>query len=143
MAGDWIVWDKGLLHKPEIAAIAHQVKLDPRIVCTLCMLTWEWADSETADGMIVAVTQPSVTFALLDALVAVTGFASAMELVGWLVVDGNSVTFPKFDRHPRPNAMARSRTTSVFRAAIVTHLLVLAMVISFLPAAPASAKSRE
>jgi len=47
----------------------------------------------------------------IDRHVGVAGFGSAMQEVGWLLVDDNGVLFPNFDRHNGTSAKSRALTT--------------------------------
>ena len=51
-----------------------------------------------------------LTPAFIDRLTSKRGFAAAMEAVGWLVVDGEFLTFPGFSRHNGTTAKERAMT---------------------------------
>lgn len=95
MAGDWVVWTKGLSRKREVLAIAEATGLDRRQVAALLMEFWEWADGETSDGLL-----PGLTIRSLSALHAdvLPQFFHAMSAVGWVIEETAGVRLPHFDR---------------------------------------------
>lgn len=104
MAGDWIAWEKGLPLKREVMAIANKLGLDRRVVACLCMETWSWADSETADGCI-----PGIEPTCIDDVVGIVGFGQAMMDVGWILTDAQGLIFPNWDRKNSKSAKRRLR----------------------------------
>lgn len=105
MAGDWIVWTKGLTRKREIMAIARQLQIDRRVAACLCMEVWEWADAETADGNVHGVTKDDI-----DRFTGVTGLAQAMTDTGWLIEEAGGLRFPNWDRYNTRTAKNRLQT---------------------------------
>lgn len=105
MAGDWMKVEKVTPDKPEIDAIAARLDIDPDAVFGKCFRVWRWFDDHTVDG-----NAPSVTASLLDRRIGVAGFAEALQAVGWLVVTGEGVTLPRFDRHCGETAKQRGLT---------------------------------
>lgn len=103
MAGDWIKFQKDTPDKPEVLAIAGRLGIDPDAVVGKLVRIWSWFDTHTIDGNAV-----SVTFALLDRLACVTGFAEQMALVGWLEQDGHILHLPNFDYHNGETAKKRA-----------------------------------
>lgn len=104
MAGDWIKWVKGLSRRAEVLEMARALKTDRRIVACACMELWEWADTETQDGHI-----KGATSAFIDGLVALPGFASAIEAVGWLRSTEQGITLTRWDRHNGASAKKRAQ----------------------------------
>jgi hypothetical protein len=97
MAGDFIRWQKGLVRKPEVAQIARATGLDAFSVAARCMAVWEWADEVTTTGVVDGATREHI-----DMLAAHVGFCKAMEECrphAWIMVDGDGVTFPNYDRY--------------------------------------------
>jgi hypothetical protein len=106
MAGDWLKMDSSTPDKPEVLAITARMGWDdPDLTVGKLFRVWRWFDQQTVDG-----NAPGVTSALLDRIAGVTGFADAMRLVGWLVVDEGGLSLPKFDRHNGATAKARAQT---------------------------------
>ena len=106
MAGDWIKWTVGLTRKPEVLGLARKLGLDRRTAAGCLMEVWEWADQISCDGHADYVTPEDI-----DRHVGVAGFGSAMQEVGWLLVDDNGVLFPNFERHNGTSAKSRALTT--------------------------------
>lgn len=86
--------------------MAARLGIECDAVAGKLLRVWVWAGRNcTADG------NTSVTVrALLDRLAGVTGFCDAMQDAGWLVVSGETMTFPKFDRHCSQSAKDRADT---------------------------------
>ena len=105
MAGDWIKVDHGLSQKPEVMAIAATLGISRRETVGTLLDVWSWFDAHTENG-----NARSVTPALLNDAISVTGFAEAMQAVGWLSVNDEGITMPKFDRHNSKSAKARALT---------------------------------
>lgn len=103
MAGDWIKLAHTTPDKPEVFQMADSLGIDPDAVIGKLIRVWIWADQQTRDG-----NAPSVTPALLDRLAAVTGFAGAMEHVGWLETTESGVRFVNFERHNGSPSKARA-----------------------------------
>lgn len=105
MAGDWIKMRVDLREDPDVISIATATDLDEDAVVGKLHRVWSWADQQTADG-----NAHSVTRAWLDRYVGVTGFASAMEKVGWLLVTDGGIQIPDFDAHNSESAKRRALT---------------------------------
>jgi len=105
MAGFWIKFDTSTPDKPEVWAIAEQLSMDPDAVVGKLLRVWAWFDDHTEKG-----NAPSVTKALLDRRVGVSGFCSAMVSAGWLVESDGVLTIPNFDRHNGATAKSRGLT---------------------------------
>lgn len=101
----WIKFDSATPDKPEVWQIASALGIDPDAVVGKLMRVWIWFDSHTENG-----NAPSVTKALLDRLVGVTGFCDAMMSAGWLSDDGSTVSLPNFDAHNGETAKKRALT---------------------------------
>ena len=107
MAGDWLKFDSNTPEKPEVLAITIALGFDdPDLTVGKLLKVWRWFDQHTVDG-----NAPTVTAALLDRLIGVTGITSAMANVGWLIVnDDGGITLPNFDRHNGKTAKERALT---------------------------------
>ena len=103
MAGDWIKLQKDTPDKPEVLAIAARINLDPDAVVGKLVRIWSWFDTHTVDGNAL-----SVTYALLDRLAGITGFAEQMAFVGWLNQDGHILSLPNFEYHNGETAKKRA-----------------------------------
>ena len=57
---DWIAWQKGLCTKPEIIQIARKLQVSRFEAAAMCMVVWEWADTQTSDGFVCGVTASEV-----------------------------------------------------------------------------------
>ena len=66
---------------------------------------WSWADQHLVDG-----NAPGVTEKWIDRYVGVTGFASALESVGWLTVNSDGIAIPGFEVHMSQSAKRRAVT---------------------------------
>lgn len=102
MAGDWIKMRTALADDPAVIAMADRLGLDEFSVVGRLHHLWSWADSQSRDGHAVG-----VTVRWLNRYVQCDGFAEALTHVGWLVIDGEGIRFPNFDRHNGESAKAR------------------------------------
>jgi len=113
MAGDWIKFEIATSDKPEVWAIAESLGIDADAVVGKLLRIWSWFDQQTQEGNAVgngASVTSSVTRALLNRRVSVSGFCEAMIEVGWMLDDGQNLTLPKFDRHNGKTAKSRALT---------------------------------
>lgn len=101
----WIKLDVSLPEKPEVWQIAGILGIEPDAVVGKLIKVWRWFDAHTEDG-----NAASVTYALVDSISGVTGFAEAMALCGWLVQSGSALSLPNFDRHNGKTAKNRALT---------------------------------
>lgn len=109
MAGDWVVWVKGLSRKREVLAIAERTGRDRRLVACLLMEFWEWADGETEDGYL-----PFMSVRNLSASQADTDetFWGHVADVGWLVIEDGGILIPNFSRWMGASAKRRLNDTN-------------------------------
>lgn len=106
MAGDWLKMEASTPDKPEVLAIAARMGWDdPDLAVGKLFRVWRWFDQHTTSG-----NAAGVTFALLDRISGVTGFAEAMESVGWLAISESGISLPNFDRHCGKTAKGRAQT---------------------------------
>ncbi len=106
MAGDWIKMECSTPDKPEVLAITGRMGWDdPDLTVGKLFRVWRWFDQHTAEG-----NADSVTLALVDRISGVTGFAQAMQSVGWLEADEHGVRLPNFGRHCGKTAKTRAQT---------------------------------
>lgn len=106
MAGDWIKMEASTPDKAEVLAITATMGWDDvDITVGKLFRVWRWFDQQTVNG-----NAPGVTQALLDRVAGVSGFAEAMQKVGWLTIKSSGITLPNFDRHNGKTAKARALT---------------------------------
>lgn len=105
MAGDWIKFEKATLDKPEVFEMAGELGIDPDAVIGKLLRVWNWFDDQSEKG-----NAPVTVRALLDRYSGVTGFSEAMVKVGWLVIDGNDMCLPNFERHNGQTSKTRALT---------------------------------
>lgn len=105
MAGDWIKVDCTTPDKPEMVSLANALGIDQDAAVGKCLRVWIWADQQSTNGNAISVTE-----SFLDRITYCKGFAAAMKSVGWLVVDGEKLTLPHFDRHNGQTAKTRALT---------------------------------
>ena len=91
----WLKFDLSTPEKTEVLAITVALGWDdPDLTVGKLLKVWRWFDQHTVEG-----NAASVTTALLDRIVGVTGMSDAMISVGWLVRLGDGLQLPNFDRH--------------------------------------------
>lgn len=106
MAGDWLKMECSTPEKEEVLSITVAMGWeDPDLTVGKLFKLWRWFDQQTLDGNAVRVSA-----ALLDRIVGVTGFAAAVESVGWLRITSAGVQLPNFDRHNGKTAKNRAQT---------------------------------
>lgn len=106
MAGDWIKFEVSTPEKQEVLAITVAMGWDdPDLTVGKLLRVWRWFDQHTVDG-----NGHGVSAALLDRIAGVTGFASAMEKVGWLSVTKDGIELSNFGRHNGETAKSRALT---------------------------------
>jgi hypothetical protein len=101
----WIKFETCTSDKPEVWQIAQSLGIDPDAVVGKLLRVWAWFDEQTEDG-----NAPSVTKALLDRNVGVTGFVTSMLQVGWMVEKDGQLSIPNFGRHNGDTAKKRALT---------------------------------
>jgi hypothetical protein len=101
----WIKFETCTSDKPEVWQIAQSLGIDPDAVVGKLLRVWAWFDEQTEDG-----NAPSVTKALLDRNVGVTGFVTSMLQVGWMVEKDGHLSIPNFGRHNGDTAKKRALT---------------------------------
>lgn len=94
-----------LADKPKVIALASRLNLDTDSIVGKLHRLWGWADRQTTDG-----NAPGVTPAFIDARLGVTGFALALEAVGWLEVSEAGIRLLHFEEHNGKTAKTRALT---------------------------------
>lgn len=119
MAG-YIEWSKGLASKREVVMMAASLKIDRHEAAGRLMVFWEWCDEnipeemidkETGHGVIVLSPVRGDTEKFIDEQVALSGFAKAMERVGWIKHERGSIVLPHYGRHNGSTGKSRNRNT--------------------------------
>jgi hypothetical protein len=106
MAGDWLKFEINTPEKREVLAMTVELGYDdPDLTVGKLLKVWRWFDQHTVDG-----NAASVTPALLDRLIGVSGITIAMVNVGWIIVFEGGLTLPNFARHNGKTAKARILT---------------------------------
>jgi len=106
MAGEWLKFEASTPEKQEVFAITAAMQWDdPDLTVGKLLKVWRWFDQQTIAG-----NAPGVTFALLDRISCVSGFAQAMCNAGWLVKTDDGLMLPHFDRHNGKTAKDRALT---------------------------------
>ena len=102
MANGWIVFDKALPSKPEIALISRALGISRAEAVLACLLVWAWVDENTTDGHLDGLGIEDV-----DYQARIEGFGAAMAKAGWLLADHRGLIFPNFDRWNTETAKQR------------------------------------
>jgi hypothetical protein len=106
MAGEWLKFESNLPEKPEVLAITAAMGWDdPDLTVGKLMRLFRWFDQHTVDGNAV-----SVTPALLDRVIGVTGFVQAVQKSGWIVVADGGISLNHFEYHNGASAKTRAQT---------------------------------
>lgn len=103
MAGDWIKVELTLPEKPEVIGVAAALGITEDEVVGKLIRFWRWCDQHLTNCH-----ATNVTFAFLDRLVGVTGFAQALVSVGWLELEDAGLVIPNFDRHLSKGSKTRA-----------------------------------
>lgn len=128
MAGDWLKFETNTPEKREVLAMTIELGYeDPDLTVGKLIRVWRWFDQHTVNG-----NAQSVTPALLDRLISVTGITQAMANVGWMIVTDDGLVLPNFERHNGKTAkdrvlsakrQANHKSNAKGNAAIVTSPL--------------------
>lgn len=106
MAGEWLKMEACTPEKAEVLMITARMGWDDADTTVGKLFrVWRWFDQHTLNGNAV-----SVTSALLDRIIGVSGFCHAMQSVGWLVITEEGISLPNFDRHNGNTAKNRVMT---------------------------------
>lgn len=108
----WIKIQTTLIDDPAVSAIGTRLRMVEAHVVGCLVAIWSWADSLTANGFI-----QHATAAQVDRKAGKKGFAEAMVAVGWLRIEPEGVTFPRWDRHNGESAKARAGEAEAKRLA--------------------------
>ena len=92
MSGDWIPMRTDLDEDPSVIGIAQQLNVSETQVVGWLWKLWSVASRQTATGWL-----PHYTLERIDRLVDSSGFAEALEAVGWLHPRKDGVEIPHYD----------------------------------------------
>jgi hypothetical protein len=105
MRRPWIKIETTTPDKPEICAIATQLRMDADMVVGKLIRIWSWITVNRVSGSDLGVTKE-----FLDKLVGRKSFADALESAGWLLVTNGKLSMPHFERHNSDAAKVRALT---------------------------------
>jgi hypothetical protein len=105
MAGDWIKMRSNLDTHPKVFEIADLLGVAPLHAVGMLWKLWSWADTHSADGNAIRVTDLT-----LDAIVGHANFATALRTVGWVVGESGALSFPNFEKHNGASAKKRAES---------------------------------
>ncbi len=105
MRRPWIKIETATPDKPEICAIATQLRMDADMVVGKLIRLWSWITVNKISGSDLGVTKE-----FLDKLVGRKGFADALQSAGWLSVSAGKLSMPHFERHNSDAAKVRALT---------------------------------
>jgi hypothetical protein len=94
MRRPWIKIEVSTPDKPEICAIATQLRIDPDAVVGKLVRFWSWAELSGADP-----NDLNVTKEFINKVCGRKGFAEALIQAGWLDESDGTLSFPNFERH--------------------------------------------
>jgi hypothetical protein len=103
MAGDWVKFEVDTFEKPEVIKIADDLGIPEEHAAGCLLKVWCWFDKQSRDGHVNSVTEKYI-----DRVTNVTGFAQAMQSVGWLITSNEGLSLPNFDRHNGKSAKSRA-----------------------------------
>jgi len=98
----WIVMRTDLAGDPSTISISNSLDVGVYETIGILHCLWSWIDAQSHNGHALGVTKVNI-----DRLVGVTGFASAIEKAGWLVVEKDGITIPNFDNWMSKSAKKR------------------------------------
>jgi flagellar biosynthesis GTPase FlhF len=104
MAGDWIKMRKSLLTDPRVVRISSALDADRFRTIGGLFSAWCLFDEQTSDGILDGYT-PEV----FDDIVGIRGLARAMEAVGWLQINADSLVATAFSQHNGQTAKRRAQ----------------------------------
>ncbi len=104
MAGDWIKMRSDLLTSPKVVRIASALDTDRFRVIGGLLSVWSLFDAHSVDGHLIG-----YDIKTLDEIAAWAGFAVALESVGWLIQEQDSLLLPRFDSHNGASAKRRAQ----------------------------------
>ncbi len=117
MANDWIKVRRNLVTHEKVSALAKLIQAssptlpDRRtyrdVTVTSLVTVWCAVNEQSCGGQGVKWDKEDI-----DVMVGIPGFAAMMVTVGWLIVDGDTLTFPNFLRFNSPLKGSAERTAA-------------------------------
>lgn len=92
-----------LFTHPKVFKMAALLGKDELHVVGALLAFWAWAHSHAVDGRV-----DGATSHLVDRATRVDGLSASLVAVGWLIVDADGVTIPRFDVHNGDSAKERN-----------------------------------
>lgn len=92
-----------LLTHPKVVRMSSALRADRLRVSGGLFAVWCLFDTHSVDGRLEGYTLEAV-----DDLIGFSGFGAAMQAVGWLEVDGDSLCTPRFEEHNGQSAKRRA-----------------------------------
>ena len=101
MAGDWIKLEHATIDKPEVRQLARLLKKSHAETFVLLLRFWMWIDLNCSNGDV-----DGVALCDIDDIVTHKGFATALQEVKWLEVEGSppKIRIPNFEYHMSQSA---------------------------------------
>lgn len=102
MYEEWIKYEKITADKPEVYQMAEILRIDTHGVVGRLLVVWSWFDDYTEDG-----TASDTMIKALDAKTC-KGFCHAMSAVGWMRIEGGTISICNYDKHNGSSAKKRA-----------------------------------
>lgn len=102
MYEEWIKYEKITADKPEVYQMAEILRIDTHGVVGRLLIVWSWFDDYTEDG-----TASDTMIRALDAKTR-KGFCHAMSAVGWMRIEGGTISVCNYDKHNGASAKKRA-----------------------------------
>lgn len=118
MAGDWIKVRTTLKDDPRVMAMADMLGVDDAHMVGVLVTFWSWADSHTEDGLV-----RNLSASRADKIGTLSGFASALESVGWAKIDSESGTIELINFAEHNGNTAKRRASEAKRKASNRNIL--------------------
>jgi hypothetical protein len=103
VAGDWIKMRSNLWDDPRVAAVCDACGCGEAQAVGALYWLWATADQHSEDGLLAGMTARQI-----DRKTGVTGFASALESVGWLLLTAEGAQVVRFEEHNGASAKRRA-----------------------------------
>lgn len=104
MAGERMFMRTDLDTDPRVLRVAFELKIDLDLVIGKLWRLWSFADRNTEDGVLHLMLPE-----MLDTQLSCPGLCGALCAVGWLIVDNDAITIPRFTEYHGRSARKRLR----------------------------------